>query len=308
MTNGAGRTDLAGGNVHGPAYGNRHMLKRALAVLLLCVPAVLPAAEPERPHTAGPSVRTFVPPLQMPQLGYARRLRIYLPPDYAQGARRYPVVYMFDGQNLFDAATSYAGEWGVDEAMDVVAREEGFSAIVVGIDHGGEQRFNELIPYWNVRFLPNMGAAFVDDVVRAVKPFVDANYRTLSAREHTAIMGSSLGGLSADYAIHRYPDVFGKAGVFSPSYWVSDEPFAIARRTPLPAGSRVYLYTGGREGDESVPQLEAMASILRGHPGGSEAVALHVAAEAEHNETAWRAEFPHAVRWLFGLPETRRSQ
>ena len=276
------------------------MLLRRLALLLLCVPFALPAAEAERPHTAGPTVREFVPPLRMPKLGSARKLRVYLPPDYTKGAQRYPVLYMFDGQNLFDEATSYAGEWGVDETMDALACE-GFPAIVIGIDHGGEQRFNELIPYWNVRFLPNEGALFIDDVVHAIKPFVDANYRTLPDRDHTAVVGSSLGGLSADYAIHRYPDVFGKAGVFSPSYWVSDEPFAIARRTALPAGSRVYLYTGGREGTESVSQLETMASILRAHSHGDDSVTMHVMPEAEHNEAAWRAEFPRAVRWLFGI-------
>ena len=276
------------------------MLLRQLALLLLCVPFALLAAEGERPHTAGPTVRQFVPPLRMPKLGSARKLRVYLPPDYTKGAQRYPVLYMFDGQNLFDEATSYAGEWGVDETLDALARE-GFPAIVIGTDHGGEQRFNELIPYWNVRFLPNEGALFIDDVVHAIKPFVDANYRTLPDRDHTAVVGSSLGGLSADYAIHRYPDVFGKAGVFSPSYWVSDEPFAIARRTALLAGSRVYLYTGGREGAESVSQLETMASILRAHSHGDDSVTMHVMPEAEHNEAAWRAEFPRAVRWLFGI-------
>jgi predicted alpha/beta superfamily hydrolase len=278
-----------------------------LAFLLLCVPFALVAAEGERPHTAGPSVRDFVPPLRMPKLGFARKLRVYLPPEYAKDSQRYPVLYMFDGQNLFDEATSYAGEWGVDETMDALA-EEGFPAIVIGIDHGGEQRFNELIPYWNVRFLPNSGALFIDDVVHAIKPFVDANYRTLPDRNHTAVVGSSLGGLSADYAIHRYPEVFGKAGVFSPSYWVSEQAFAIARSTPLPAGSRVYLYTGGREGGDSVSQLETMASILRAHSGGADNVTERVVPEAEHNEAAWRAEFPHAVRWLFDVGTKRAAE
>jgi predicted alpha/beta superfamily hydrolase len=277
------------------------MLPRVAALLLSCLPVACFADSSERPHTAGATVRDFIPPLRMPQLGFARRLRVYLPPDYAQGTKRYPVLYMFDGQNLFDDATSYAGEWGVDETMDGLARDAGFSAIVVGIDHGGEQRFNELIPYWNVRFLPNAGVAFIDDVVNVVKPFVDANYRTLPDRAHTAIAGSSLGGLSADYTIHRFPEVFGRAAVFSPSFWVSEQPFVNAQQTALPADSRVYLYTGGREGDESVPSLQRMANILRGQQHGA-SVATHVVPEAEHNEAAWRAEFPRAVRWLFQLP------
>ncbi|MFC5577826.1 alpha/beta hydrolase [Lysobacter niabensis] len=279
------------------------LIRLLLPVLLACLPCAVPAAEAAeaaKPHTAGPTVSTYIPPLALPALGYARRLRVYLPPDYAEGSRRYPVLYMFDGQNLFDEATSYAGEWGVDESMDVLAREGGFSAIVVGIDHGNEQRFNELIPYWNVRFLPNLGGAFLDDVVHAIKPFVDANYRTLPDRAHTAILGSSLGGLEADYAIHRYPQVFGKAGVFSPSYWVSDEAFAQAERQALPADARVYLYMGGREGEDSVRNVERMAQLLRNQLEAGN-VAVRVTADAEHNEGAWRAQFQDSVRWLFGV-------
>lgn len=271
-----------------------------LALLSWMFVAPTASAEDPRPHTAGPTVRVYTPPLRMPALGYPRRLRVYLPPGYGAGDARYPVLYMFDGQNLFDDATSYVGEWGVDEAMDALAREDGFEAIVVGVDHGGEARIHELIPYWNLRFLPNNGAGFVEDLVHAVKPYVDANYRTRPGREHTAIIGSSLGGLSADYAIHRYPQVFAKAGVFSPSYWVSDEPFEHARRTALLPGSRVYLFMGGKEGVESVEKVEEMAAILRSQADG-EGVAVNVVADAEHNEAAWRNEFPRAVRWLFGL-------
>ena len=257
------------------------------------------AGETPRPLTAGATVRVFTPPLRMPGFGSARTLRVYLPPGYAKGDARYPVIYMFDGQNLFDDATSYVGEWGVDEAMDALARDDGLQAVVVGIDHGNAQRVHELIPYWNLRFVPNAGAGFVDDVVQVVKPYVDANYRTLPDRAHTAIAGSSLGGLAADYTIHRYPAIFGKAGVFSPSYWVSDEAFANARKLPLPAGSRVYLFMGGKEGDEAVTNVARMAAILHAQPGGADSVTLHIEPAAEHNEAAWRAEFPRAMRWLF---------
>ena len=272
-----------------------------LAVASSAPAAARAADDPPRPHTAGPSVRVFVPPLRMPATGQPRRLRIYLPPGYGrEPARRYPVLYMFDGQNLFDAATSYAGEWGVDESLDALARATGFGAIVVGLDHGDDQRVHELIPYWNLRFVPNRGAAFVDDLVHAVKPFVDANYRTLPGRMHTAVAGSSLGGLSADFAVHRYPGTFGLAGVFSPSYWVSDEPFEVARARSLPAGTRVYLSMGGEEGEESLEGVRRMAGLLCAHPGTR--VALRIRPGAGHDEAAWRGEFPGAVRWLFGLP------
>jgi len=214
------------------------------------------------------------------------------------------VLYMFDGQNLFDDATSYVGEWGVDESMDALAREDGFSAIVVGIDHGNALRINELIPYWNYRFVPNLGEAFLDDLVHVIKPFIDANYRTLPDRSHTAIIGSSLGGLEADYAIHRHPQVFAKAGVFSPSYWVSDDVFTQAEQGALPPDTRVYLYMGGREGEESVQHVERMAQLLRTQLAADN-VSVRVTAEAEHNERAWRVEFPGAVRWLFATGNKR---
>ena len=282
----------------------RHLL---LLLLLLSLPLGAQAASPPRATTVGDTVRVFTPPLEWAALRYPRQLRVYLPPDYGQGQRRYPVLYMFDAQNLFDDATSYAGEWGVDESLDRLAREEGFAAIVVGIDHGNDERIHELIPYWNVRFLPNTGVGFVEDVVRTVKPFIDANYRTRPGRADTAILGSSLGGLSADYAIHRYPDVFSKAGVFSPAFWVSEQPFKMAAQAPLPADSRIYLYMGGEEGGEAVPLVQRMEQVLRTQPGGEGRVTLRVVPGAEHNEAAWREAFPVAVRWLFAQPEPARA-
>jgi predicted alpha/beta superfamily hydrolase len=266
--------------------------------MLACV--AFPAWAANSPvSTAGANVEVFGPPLRFPELGFPRVLRVYTPPGYRTHARRHPVIYMFDGQNLFDAATSYAGEWGVDESMDALARDEGFEAIVVGIDHGGSLRVNELTPYWNLQLAPTKGAAFVRDLVGSIKPFIDANYRTEPSREHTAIVGSSLGGLSADYAIHAHPDVFSKAGVLSPSFWVSDNPFLIAAATPLPERSRIYLSMGGLEGSESVMQVKRMAAILRAQDAHS--VELRVPPDAEHSEAAWRAEFPRVVRWMFGL-------
>lgn len=276
-------------------------------ILALLLGASLPATARTPPaSTAGDTVRVYTPPLAMAHTGGGRTLRVYLPPGYADSdGRRYPVLYMFDGQNLFDDATSYAGEWGVDEAMDALARERGFEAIVVGIDHGNARRIHELVPYANYRLAPNRGIGFVDDVVEVVKPFVDANYRTLPGRADTAILGSSLGGLSADYAIHRHPGVFGKAGVFSPSYWVSGAPFDIAWRTPLPRDARVYLYMGAREGAESVRKVQGMATTLRAHPGAA-AVEVRIVADAGHDEAAWREAFPGAVRWLFESADAAR--
>ena len=274
----------------------------ALVALAGCTTPEPPVAAP-RPSTAGPGVHVLAQRLAMPGLGRERTLRLYLPPSYeASPDRRYPVIYMHDAQNLFDDATSYAGEWRIDETLDEFARRRGFEAIVVGIDHGGEERTHELSPWSNPKYGPAQGEQYMDFIVDTVKPFVDARYRTLPDRGHTAIAGSSMGGLISHYALLRHPQVFGKAAIFSPSYWFSGEVYAQTAAHPWPAGTRAYFYIGGREGDESVPDVERMLRLLA-TPGRAVAeIRLHIEPEAQHDERAWRAEFPRAVAWLFDVP------
>ena len=140
--------------------------------------------------------------------------------------------------------------------------------------------------------------AFVVDVV---KPFVDIHYRTRPDREDTAIAGSSMGGLISHYALLRYPQVFGKAAIFSPSYWISNEVYTETAAHPWPADTRVYFYIGGKEGDESVPDVQRMMAVLATPAHPPQSMALRIVPDAEHNERAWRAEFPLAIAWLFGL-------
>ncbi len=266
-----------------------------LLLALLCAVSCTPAATPT--PSAGARVQVLKP-LAMPGLDRSRTLRIYLPPSYASAQRRYPVIYMHDGQNLFDDATAYAGEWGVDESMDALARTYEFEAIVIGIDNGGDKRMNELSPWTNAQYGAAEGKQYLAFVVDVVKPFVDENYRTQPGRETTAIFGSSMGGLASHYAIHERPDVFGKAGVFSPSYWYAPLVSQYTRDRPVPAGTPLYLYAGLKEGAQMSDGASQMDELLRAQ---KQDVILSVVAEAEHNEAAWRAEFPKAVIWLFRL-------
>ena len=253
-----------------------------------------------RLSTAGPTVQVLAPPLAMPGLERTRTLRIYLPPSYATSDRRYPVIYMHDGQNLFDDATSFAGEWGVDETMDALARTQGFEAIVVGIDNGGDKRMNELNAWPHPEFGAAEGAQYLGFLVDVVKPHIDQHYRTEPGRNSTAIMGSSMGGLASHYAIHARPDVFGMAGVLSPSYWAAPLLDDEARATPLPADARMYLYAGSKEGAATTGDARRMHEQLAA-TSAPENLSLRIVELAEHNEAAWRAEFPRAVGWLFGL-------
>ena len=280
-------------------------LTLSLAVALsACRPSTppLPAAKPHV-STAGPGVHVLTQRLAIPGLGRERTLRLYLPPSYESNpGRRYPALYMHDAQNLFDDATAFAGEWGVDETLDEFARTRGFEAIVVGIDNGQDERIHELSPWTNPKYGPAQGEQYMAFVVDTVKPWIDAHYRTLADREHTAIAGSSMGGLISHYALLRYPQVFGKAAIFSPSYWFTGEVYTQTAAHPWPSGTKTYFYIGGREDEEAVPDVDRMVALLRtqGHAAGD--VTVHVDPQGQHNERAWRAEFPRAIAWLFDLP------
>lgn len=228
-----------------------------------------------------------------------RTIRIYTPPGYAESGKSYPVLYMHDGQNLFEDSTSFAGEWGVDEALNELSKSQNLNLIVVGIDNGGENRIHELTAWDHPRYGKAEGKAYMEFLVDVVKPYVDENYRTKSDRLNTAIMGSSLGGLISHYAIYEYPKVFSKAGIFSPSYWWGEGPFDQVREIGLPADTRLNFLVGGKEGEGMVSQMDEMVQMIlaKGHP--AEQVISKVNPEGEHNEKLWRSELKEALLWLF---------
>lgn len=269
-------------------------LHRLALLALLC----LAACETEPPPPSASANVEILTSLTMTRLDRERTIRVYLPPDYTRSEVRYPVVYMHDGQNLFDDATSYAGEWGVDETLNALATTSKLELIVIGIDNGGEQRMNELSPWPNDEFGDAEGAAYMDFIINQVKPMVDEKYRTLVGREHTAILGSSMGGLISHYAITRHSDIFSKAGIFSPSYWFSTDVYDYTREQPPADDARLHLLIGGNEGD-SIDDMLAMKKTLLdiGHPEIN--LRVDVVPEGEHHESFWREQFGPSVTWLF---------
>jgi predicted alpha/beta superfamily hydrolase len=271
---------------------------------LLAVPAAaadnIPA--PAKASTALPGVRLLPELLEIPGLNRKRQVRMYLPPGYATSNKRYPVLYMHDAQNLFDDATAFSGEWKVDETLDALAKEGKLELIVVGIDNGADKRITELSAWDSARFGAAEGRQYTDFIVKTLKPYIDARYRTLPGRAHTAIMGSSMGGLASHYAIAQYPQVFSKAGVFSPAYWTAPASYEFVSQHPLPKDARVFLLVGGKEGDSMVPDAQRMAGIVRqgGHPE-----VLKVVPEGQHNEKFWAGELREALLWMFGSGETQ---
>lgn len=273
-----------------------------LLLALACGAAAHAADKPAdgaKASTASPGVSLLGEPLAMPGLERKRQLRIYLPPGYATSNKRYPVLYMHDGQNLFDNATAYAGEWKVDETLDALAREGKLEMIVVGIDNGQDKRMTELNAWDNAQFGKGEGQAYTDFIVKTVKPMIDRQYRTLAGRAHTAIMGSSMGGLASHYALVQYPQVFSKAGVFSPAYWTAQPSFDFVAAKPVPKDARVFLLMGEKEGPQMNADVKRMAEVMKqtGHPAAN--TVLKLVPGAEHNEAFWAGELREALLWMF---------
>lgn len=253
-----------------------------------------------KPFTASPNVRVLDTAFAMPQLNLKRKVWIYLPKGYATVGRYYPVLYMQDGQNLFNEQTAYAGEWGVDEALDSIQKITGKECIVVGIDNGGDKRMNEYTPYdftYNKTTVKAEGKEYVDFIVQTLKPFIDSKYRTKKGAEFTSIAGSSLGGLISYYAILKYPDVFGSAGIFSPSFWLSAQAFTDAEQFVTKASPRFYFYAGGKESATMVSDMKKVATALSAKNDKYQITTL-VDPNGEHNEKNWRREFPRFFMWL----------
>ncbi len=248
--------------------------------------------------TADSNVHILAKAFYMPQLGRYRRIWIYLPPDYFLTGKSYPVLYMHDGQNLFDDQTAFAGEWQVDETLNRLYAEGTTVPVVVGIDNGGARRIDELTPWANPRYGGGEGKKYARFIVETLKPYVDSLYRTLPGRQNTGIMGSSLGGLISDYMALKYQEVFGMAGLFSPSFWFSDTIWAFTRTHGASQNIRFYMVCGSDESENMVPDMLAMKDSLAAAGFGREDIFTKVVAGGQHNEKLWREAFAGAWLWL----------
>lgn len=243
--------------------------------------------------TASKQLSTFQ--IEVPQLETQKKIWIYLPDSYQEHTHHYPVIYMFDAQNLFDTETSYVGEWKIDEYMDTLQESE---AIIVGIEHGNEKRIEELTPYSHETYGGGKGKLFLEFIIDTLKPYIDEHYRTIQDSQHTTIFGSSLGGLMSFYATILYPDVFGKAGVFSPAFWINPEIYQLVEATEIPDTSRFYFLVGTNEGESMVPNLERMIKLLRNKGVLQTQIMNHIIDGGQHNEAFWGTHFPDAYQWL----------
>lgn len=244
-----------------------------------------------RAHSVVGDVR-IVPQMWLPQFQTKRDILIYLPPSYATGDKRYPVIYMHDGQNLFDDVTSYTGhDWRADETMQALSAE-GYEAILVGLNHGGEQRLAEYNPFPGK--FPGRGEEHVAFLCEHLKPFVDKHFRTRTEHAATGVFGSSMGGLISLYAFFRRPDIFGLCGAMSPSLFVNHGAIVRYAQDAAWNEGRIYLDNGTYE-----PSARPLYEILRSR---GYRVRRHLKYVSErggkHTESAWARRLPNALRFL----------
>lgn len=235
----------------------------------------------------------------MPELDRSRRIRVLLPVDYDETELNYPVLYMHDGQNLFSSQESFAGEWEIDEAM-LAFEEDGYNgAIIVAVDNGGSFRIDEYTPFSNPQYGGGDGDAYADFIVNTLKPAIDLEYRTLPERDHTGIMGSSLGGLISFYTGMKYQTVFSKVGIFSPSFWFNDSIYDFAEEMGKQADMKFYFLAGGQESESLESQVEDMISTLEGTGFQEEEINFQFVSNGQHSEWFWAQEYPDAFDWLY---------
>jgi predicted alpha/beta superfamily hydrolase len=233
-----------------------------------------------------------------PQLRNRRGVDVYLPDSYDSGRRRYPVVYMQDGQNLSDPAIAFCGNtWHLDEGLPWLAAR-GIEPIVVGIHNTGAERLAEYSPFADARHGGGQGDRYARFVIDTVKARIDADYRTRKDRASTVIAGSSMGGLISLYAFFRRPSPFGAVAVMSPSVWFGGrEILAFVQRSRLTRG-RIYLDVGTNEGRGTLRDARTLNRVLRrkGYKGDS---LWYLEAEGHHHQEAdWAWRLPQALEFL----------
>ncbi len=253
--------------------------------------------------TATSNVKIDKTDFYMPQFDRNRRIWVYLPKNYESNtAKKYPVMYMHDGQNLFDKTTSFAGEWKVDETLNELFDKGDPSCIVVGIDNGAAFRIAEYTPYVNAKYGGGDGEKYTDFIISTLKPYIDKNYRTLSDRNNTGIGGSSLGGLISFYAAIKNQNVFGKALVFSPSFWWNSAIYDLVQTEGKKQNMKIFLMAGGKEeaDNDVVIKTEKMYNDLLAKGFSTAEIKYVTHPDGQHSEWYWAREFGAAYQWLYG--------
>ena len=273
---------------------------------------------PYRDHFSGPEHTVtgslfIYPRLPSPQLNNERAITVYVPPSYAASVRQYPVVYMMDGQNLFDQATAHSGEWQIDEHMERLSQANGPEAIIVGVANGGKNRTNEYSPFEVSEDGGGQAQEFLSFLTETVMPAVESEFRVSPRRADTLLFGSSLGALISLYCLFEKPGRFGGAGLMSPSLWHGDYAIFDYLAVKQPCGGRIYIDVGTRElsGRFSIFKLhyhsrqyylaarKLYRHLQKTEAAGDQNLLYLEVPGARHSDREWSRRFPAALRFLF---------
>jgi len=242
--------------------------------------------------------------IKIPQLSgdKERLVYVYLPDNWKTAGKRYPVLYMFDGHNVFfDSHATYGKSWGMSEYLD--ANDKELMVVAVECNHEGNKRLEEYSPVDfeipDLGFIHGHGREYMDWLVNTLKPYIDANYPTLPEREHTSLAGSSMGGLMALYGVCEFNHVFRKAACISPSLWISkDKILESVEASNIANDSVIYMGYGSVEMPDHAPSSEALISVTRLLLTRRVNVALKIFPGGTHNESSWEKQIPLFMDYL----------
>jgi len=256
----------------------------------------------------GPFKKEFFPIVELisdefyiPQLDRTRKIWALLPYNYYKTKKKYPVLYLQDAQNLFREGSTF-GNWEIDKKLSILSEYGRGDLIVIAVEHGDDDRINEYV-FENPKLTENAeGKKYIRFITDTLKPYVDANFRTLKDRENTGLGGSSLGALISIYGGFLYPEVYSKLMLFSPSLWVEPDNNFPMVSFQHQFKTKVYLYGGKKEGSQMVKRIRTFENAMKNW----ERKGLFdfefresINEEGEHQEFFWSQEFPRAVEWLY---------
>jgi len=254
--------------------------------------------EDRRPNSTS-SVKVLSDDFFIPQLNTRRKITVYIPPEYQKNEHRYPVVYMTDGQNLFDSSKAYGSEWGIDKVLDNIHFWDKQSLIVVAIDSEYKNRRNEFTPFSPESIAPQM----LQFITETLKPYIDAHFRTHQQANKTAIVGSSYGAVFALYAAVAAPNSIGNAGIFSPVLSSIEPLLNFIQESGKHHSSKFYFATGLKESKVILKDIQLLYNHLRISGYNENELKISVRPNGEHDGWFWGSEFEPAVRWLLLNPE-----
>jgi predicted alpha/beta superfamily hydrolase len=284
---------------------------KAIGVSLIVAFVFCRSVFAQQPHTLTGDIR-YHKSFHSKILNNDRDVVVYLPPGYESNkSKRYAVLYLNDGQNLFDGATSYipGKEWRVDEtAQALITAGKIEPLIIVGINNAGKDRIDEYTPAPDEKYkMGGKADLYGRMLVEELKPFIDSAYRTRKDAGHTGIGGSSLGGLVSLYLALKYPDVFRRAAVVSPSVWFANKQIVhYTEELKSKPRVRIWMDMGTKEGRNADDAIQSIVDarvlkdtlLKKGWRSGKD-LTYFEAEGAEHNETAWAGRVEQILKFLF---------